>query len=179
MGLAEYLSESDGAELVDHPEDSDQEAKVPDPVHDECLFGGIAVVDILKPIPDQQVRAESHPFPTDEQDHIVGAQHQQQHGEDKEIEIGKIAGIMRGLFLMHICRGIHMDKKAHAGNDQQEQYGKLVHLEGKRYMQLPYTDKVEKRDHHRFKTLLSHLPEDQQAENKSRQKDTASDKTGQ
>ncbi len=115
-----YFFEVNRAELVDQREDGDQETEVPDPVHDKGFFRRIAVVEILKPVADQQVRAETHAFPADKEDHEVGAQHQQQHGKNKEVEVREIFCKVRRVFLVHIRRGIQMDQETHAGDDEQK-----------------------------------------------------------
>ena len=83
--------EIQAADLPEYDEHGQQESKVPDPVHDEGLIGGFAVVAILIPESDEQVRAQSHTFPTQEQDHEVIPEDQVQHGKDEEVQIGKKA----------------------------------------------------------------------------------------
>ena len=85
-----YFVERNRSKLADDGKDGDQETEIPDAVHDKCFFGRIAIIQIFKPVTDQQVGTKTHAFPSDKQDHIVGAQHQEQHGKNKEVEVGEI-----------------------------------------------------------------------------------------
>ena len=100
--------------------DRNEETQVPDTVHYKCFFRGISVVEIFKPVTDQQVRAKPHAFPPNEHDHEIGAHHQQQHRKNKQVQVRKIPGIVRRRFFLHIGGGINMDQESDTGDDEQE-----------------------------------------------------------
>ena len=76
--------------MVDDSKNGDQKTKIADAIHDKSFFCCIIVIEIFKPVTDQQIRTESNTFPSNKHNHIIRAQHQQQHGEHKEIQVREI-----------------------------------------------------------------------------------------
>ena len=62
-----------------------------------AFFAALCIIGIFKPVTNQQIRTKTNAFPANEHDHIIGAHHQQQHGEYKEIQVRKITGKMFAL----------------------------------------------------------------------------------
>nr|GFD09579.1 NADH dehydrogenase subunit 5, mitochondrial [Tanacetum cinerariifolium] len=70
-------------------ENTEQKTQVTHAVDDEGFFGGVVVARVFVPEANEQVRAQPHAFPADEEDDEVGAHHQNQHAEHEEIEEAK------------------------------------------------------------------------------------------
>src|SRR5262245_60452493 len=93
----------------EHPQD---EGGVTDAVDDKGLSGRVTGGLALKVETDQQIRAEAHALPSDEQQHIVVRQNQREHGEHEEVEIAEEAVV--ATLVRHVSGGINMDQHAHA-----------------------------------------------------------------
>ena len=119
--------EVERAELAPEQEHGDQHAEVADPVHDEGLLAGVGVGLLGEPEADQQIGAEPHAFPADEQDREVGAQHQHQHEHHEEVEVGEVARVAG--IRPHVAHAEQVDEAPDAGHHQQHDRGELVHLE--------------------------------------------------
>src|SRR4029453_11467980 len=76
---------------------------------------------------NQQVRAESYPFPPDEHQHVVVRKNQSQHGKHEEVEVPEeavIAALMR-----HVSGGINVDEQADTCNEEKPNGGKGIEEE--------------------------------------------------
>ena len=69
---------------------------------------------------DQQVAAQSHAFPADEQQHVVVRQHQHQHEEDEQVQVAEEAVV--AVVVRHVAGGVDVDQEADAG-DHQDHHG--------------------------------------------------------
>ena len=74
------------------PEDQEHgqgKSKVAHAVDDKGLASGAGVahpiLTLIKPEADQQERAQTHPFPAEEEHEVVVAAYQNEHGDDEEI----------------------------------------------------------------------------------------------
>ncbi len=126
----ENLVERQRTKRIEYQKHSHQKSQVADPVHDKSLFGGIVVVMVFEPEADEEIGTEPHSLPSDEHDGIIGPKHQQQHGEYKEVHVGKKTVESRIVF--HVTHRVHMNHKAYPGNNQQHQHRKRIDEEGKR-----------------------------------------------
>ena len=70
----------------------------------------------LKVITDQEIRTETHSFPTDKHQQEAVTENQNQHEEDKKVEVGKKTIVAR--LPLHVSDGINMDQKTHPSDDQ-------------------------------------------------------------
>src|SRR6185295_19494962 len=59
------------------------------PVHYEGLLGRVVVGVLLEPEADQQIRAETHPFPPNKHQQKVVGKYQREHREHEEVQIRK------------------------------------------------------------------------------------------
>ena len=123
-----HAGEGQRAERVPDQEHGDQEPEVADPVHDERLLAGVGVHLVAEPEADQQVGAEPDALPADEHHREAGSQHQDQHEDDEEVQVGEVARVP-GIFL-HVAHAEQVDQAADPGHDEQHHRGELVHLEG-------------------------------------------------
>ena len=112
---------------IEH-EHAEQEAGIADAVGDEGLLAGAGLVRILEPEADQQVGGEPHAFPADEQDEQRPAEHEQQHEEQEQVQIGEVAGVAR--VVLHVADRVDVDQRAHAGHDQRHHRAQAVEIEG-------------------------------------------------
>ena len=119
------------------PEDHEhgqQQPEVADPVHDERLLTGSRLGLVVEPEPDEEVAAETHAFPPDEQDRKVGAEHQHQHEEDKQVQVGEIAWVRS--VLTHVSHAEHVDQGTDTGHYHEHHGRQLVDLERQIDLQL-------------------------------------------
>ena len=68
--------------------DAEREAEIADPVDDEGLDGGGVGRRPVVPEADQQIGAEAHALPAEEELHEIVGRHQHQHAEGEQAEIG-------------------------------------------------------------------------------------------
>ena len=114
-------------EAGEHEEDRDQEARVADAVHHEGLGGRLGRRHPVVVVADEQIRAEPHPLPPDEEHGVVVAHHQEEHRDHEEVHVGKEA---REPFLaVHVADRIDVDQKAHAGDHQHHDAGQRIDQE--------------------------------------------------
>jgi hypothetical protein len=102
----------------------DQKAKITDTIDDKRFLARVSIGLVTEPVADKQIRAEAHPFPADEQDGEVGAEHQDEHEKDEQIQICEVARI--AWVIAHISDAEHVDQGAHARDDQQHHQRELV-----------------------------------------------------
>jgi hypothetical protein len=77
---------------------------------------------------NQQIRSEAHALPTHEHEQKIFREHQCEHEEHEEVEIGEETPV--AFFMRHVAHGIDMDEEANAGDDQEHHERELV--EGER-----------------------------------------------
>jgi hypothetical protein len=128
----EELGELKGAEDHEGGEDGEQEAPVADSVDDEGLHARSRTPVLLEIEADQQVGAETHTFPTDEEDRQVGAQHQHQHREHEEVEVGEVARVRPVRLVVHVTDRVDVDQEANEGDERHHQRRDRIELEGGR-----------------------------------------------
>src|SRR5579864_3513850 len=76
------------------------------------------------PEPDEQVAAERHQCPADDEDHEISCEHQRQHREDEEVHVAEEAGEARIVF--HVADAVHVDEEADAGDHHQHQRAERI-----------------------------------------------------
>ena len=74
-------------------EHGEQEAEVADAVDDEGLLAGVGGGVAGEVEADEQVGGEAHAFPADEHEQEVLGQHQREHEEDEEVQVGEEAPV--------------------------------------------------------------------------------------
>ena len=125
---AEHRREIQRAELPEQQEQAQQEAEVADAVDQECLVAGVGGGLLQEPEADEQVAAQSDAFPADEHQQVVGRQHQRQHEEHEQVQVGEkaaVAGIVG-----HVAGGIEVNEPADAGDHDQHHHGERIDLQG-------------------------------------------------
>ena len=124
---AKTFAEIGGAEGVEDQEDAEDEAEVADAVDDERFLAGVGGEVLVVVEADQQVRAEPDSFPSDEHHHVVRSEHEQQHHEHEEIEVGEEARV--ALLVRHVAGGVDVDQEADPRDDQQHRAGERIDAE--------------------------------------------------
>jgi hypothetical protein len=92
------FGEGDGAEQVEHGEHAQEEEHIPDAVHEKGAERGQGHVLLLPIMADEQVGAQAHAFPAQEDEHQVVRQDQGEHGGDEQVQAREetpLLGIMR------------------------------------------------------------------------------------
>ena len=125
---AEDLRKAQAAEVRDQQEHCQQETEVADAVDDEGLFAGVGGGGLLEVKADQQVRAEAHALPADEQQQEVCGQHQHRHEEHEEVEVGEEAPV--ALFVAHVADRVDVDEEADAGDHGEHDQREVIDGEG-------------------------------------------------
>ena len=109
-----------------HPE---KESKVTDAVHDKGLLGSIIVCIVFVPEADQEIRAQPYAFPADKNHEVIATHDQEQHDEDKQVEVGKEPRESR--IIMHIADRVEVDQETNACHHHQHDHGEGVNPESK------------------------------------------------
>ncbi len=146
MGVLLYLPvierpDTLGPETYEEREDTEEKAVIADPVDDKCLLARVGRGIFPEPEADQEVRAEAHAFPPDEHEKEIVRGHEDQHHEDKEIEVREVAGV--AFVTVHVSNGIDMDQEADAGHNEAHDDGKRIDPEAHRRVEFTGRDPVE------------------------------------
>ena len=96
----------------------------------KALFAALhslAIVQVVVPETDEQVRAETHAFPTEEgQEQAVG-KHEHDHAEQEQVDVGKEAG--KAAVAVHVTDRVESDERTDARDKQEHHAGKTVEQE--------------------------------------------------
>jgi hypothetical protein len=84
------VGDPEAARVYAQDHDAEQEADVADPGHDEGLHRGGGRLRQRAVVADQQVRADAHDLPADQQQDEVAGDHDQQHGGGEEAHLGGV-----------------------------------------------------------------------------------------
>jgi len=104
------------AQVGEEQEEAQQEAEVADAVDHEGLFPRAGLGRVAEPEADEQVAAEANAFPAQEHHQVVAPQHQGEHGEAEQVEVGEVAG--EGGVLPHVADAVEVDERGHAADKQ-------------------------------------------------------------
>src|SRR4029077_6399761 len=121
------------AEFRNDKENSQRKTKVADAVDDERFVSGNNIQRLFIPKAYEQIGTQADAFPTHEEGQQIVRHHQDEHEENKQVEVDEKA--RHPLVVGHIAEGIDVDEKADAGDDQQHHRGKVVDLKGKLYLE--------------------------------------------
>ena len=127
LAAVEHFREIERTELADDQKNRQRKAEIADAVYDERLVAGVGRVLLQKIEPDQQVAAQSHAFPSDEQQQEILRQHQNQHEKHEQVQVCEEAVI--AALVRHVADGINMDQQADSGDHHQHHGGQPVHRE--------------------------------------------------
>ena len=116
-------------------EHAQQEARVADAVDDERLLARVGRGLLLVPEADEQVAAKAHALPADEHDEIVVPQHQEEHREHEQVEIGEKSRVAR--VAVHVAHGVYVHQKAHARHHEQHDGAERIDQEAHRGAEAP------------------------------------------
>ncbi len=144
-GLGEDSLKIQRAERAEQQEHPQHEAEIADAVDDERLLARIRRGFLQEVETDEQVAAQAHAFPADEEQHEIGGENQNQHEEHEEIQVGEEAVV--AAFVRHVAGGVNVNQEADAGDDQHHHDGELVQLQVESRAEIPGDNPVEERLH--------------------------------
>ena len=109
----------------DQREDAEHEGDVTDAGGDERLDRGVGVLLHLPPMPDQQVGAEPHDLPPDQQlDQVVGddnGEHRRREDREDDVEPGEpLVGV-------HVAQRVDVHHQRDRGDDDEHDRGEPIH----------------------------------------------------
>ena len=126
---------------LDQQEEPDQEAGVTDAVREHRLLAGGAVLFLGPPEADQQVGAQAHALPADEQQEQAVGEDEDQHRGDEEVQVGEVARHVR--VVRHVADRVDVDQEAHAGHHQDHHGAQRIEPERDVDVQLAHMDPLE------------------------------------
>ena len=85
--------ETVAAERPREEEEAQEKARVADAVHEEGLLSRGGVLGLLVPEADQEIRAEAHSLPADEEEGQVVGKHEDEHRRHEEVQVGEVARV--------------------------------------------------------------------------------------
>jgi hypothetical protein len=100
---ARLIEETDRAGQGEDEHDAEHDAPVADAVGDESLLRRVARLLTVDVVADEQVGTQSHAFPADEHQQEIVGQHQRQHHEHEQVQIGEEA--VEALIAVHVADG--------------------------------------------------------------------------
>jgi hypothetical protein len=109
-----------------HPDRHDPEGEpdVAHPVHEERLLARQGRRVLAEPEADQEVAAEAHQLPGDEDRQPAVAEDEQQHREHEQVEVGEESPVARRI-VGHVADRVDVDQQADRRDDD-EQHGRQV-----------------------------------------------------
>ena len=146
--LREHLGVLERPHRRPEQHDAEGESAVPDAVDDERLLSRVRGRLPRVPEPDQEVAAEPDRLPEHVEQEEVPGQHQHDHREDEEIQVGEEARVVR--VLVHVAGRVDVDQEPDPRHDQQHHRRELVELERHGGAEGPGDDPVEERARERL-----------------------------
>src|SRR6266404_5037812 len=126
-GFAEQRNEIERAEGFEEQEHAEHEAEVADAVDDESFFSRVRSGLAQEIKTDEQVAREADAFPSDEEQHVIGGEDEDEHEEHEEVEVGEETVV--AALVGHIARRVDVDEPADSGDDQQHDDREVIDLE--------------------------------------------------
>src|SRR5258708_2031520 len=90
---------------------------------------------------DQQVRGQAYAFPPHEHQQVVVGQHQGEHEEHEEVQVGEES--IEAAFMCHEADSVNVDEKSDARYHQHHDARQLVEIEAERYVERAGIEPVE------------------------------------
>ena len=131
----EHSGEIDPFESPVDQHNGEDESEIADTIYDECFLCSICSGFPREPKTDEEVGAQSNALPSNKHEEVIVGQDQRKHEEDEQVQIGKIA--VETFLVLHVTRGVHVDKKSNAGDDEDHQARKVIQHEPKLCLEAP------------------------------------------
>ena len=130
------LNEIERSECRENEEHPQKEAQITYAVGDERFLTCRGFLHVGVPVADQEVRTQTHAFPSQEQDRKRGAKNQHQHRKAEQVQIRE--ELARGRIMPHVPNRVDVNECAHTGDHQGEQ--RVQAVEAKRHIEFEVTD---------------------------------------
>ena len=128
-GALEQLLDVQRAQFGEEQKERHQHGGVAHPGDDERLARGLAVGLVLVEEADQQVAAQPHALPAEQEQHQVVRQEQREHGAHEQVHVREEAAV--ALFLLHhVLDGVEVDQEAHERHHEDHGQRQGVQIEG-------------------------------------------------
>jgi hypothetical protein len=124
--LSNTPRKGEGPEAGEHQHQGDHEADVADPIDHKCLLGRSRRRGAGEPEPDEEVRAQAHQLPSEEEHRVVPGEDQREHRRSKQVEVGEEPG--KTLVTVHVADGEDMNQGPYPGHHERHQRRKRVPL---------------------------------------------------
>ena len=154
------LADTEASDLVRDQEDAEQEREVTDPVDDERLLRRRSGRLSFEPESDQQIGAQPHALPANEQQDEVVGQNENEHRRAEQIQVCKETRV--SIVSVHVADGVDVDERPHPRHD--EHHHDAQRIEKKLGVRLEVADgnPVEQLDDERaLLALFAEHPEEQ------------------
>ncbi len=112
--FAEQLGEIERAERLEQQKHAEHNAEIADAVDDERFLACVRRGLFQEIEADQQIAGETHAFPPNEKQNVVGGEHQDQHEEHEEIQVAEEAVV--AAFMRHVSGGVDVNEEPDAGD---------------------------------------------------------------
>ena len=150
---------------------TEKEADVTDTVHEECLVSSLAVLQILVPETDEEVRAKAHTFPTEERENQGVRKNEHDHAEHEQVDVSKELG--KAAILVHVTRRVHRDERRNARDEEKHCTGKPIKEESEVRLEQRSVDPVAESFVNAF---CRHIPADECCRNKGKEREDHGDR---
>src|ERR1700674_1534135 len=126
IGLGEELYEIQSPERAEQQKHSQHEAEVADPIDDERFLPRVRSRFFQEVETDEQITREPHALPTNEEQHVILSQHQDEHEEHEQVQIRKEAVVPA--LMHHVSGRVNVDQPADTRDNHEHHHGQLIHL---------------------------------------------------
>ncbi len=127
VGRIKYFREIERAKLPEDQKDGERKSEVANAIDDKCLVASGSSELLGEVEPDQQIAAQPHAFPADEQQQVILRQDQHQHEKHEEVQVGEEAVV--AAFMLHVADGVDVNQRPHARHHHQHDGSEAVHCE--------------------------------------------------
>jgi hypothetical protein len=116
--------ERDRSEQGEHPEHTQQETEIPDPVDDKGFHRRGIGGRLLVPETDQQIGGDADTFPAEKHLQQIVRGHQHQHREGEQRQVGEEPRAVR--IVMHVANRVEVHQRRHGVDHNQHDRGQSV-----------------------------------------------------
>src|SRR5437867_8468589 len=119
-------------------QDTQYKSPVANPVGDESLLGGRRRFLAIDVVADEQIRAETDAFPTDEHQKKIIRQHEREHRKHEQIQVSEEA--IKATVAVHVASRENVNQKSYECNEQRIDPAQAIHGQAKISAETPDLD---------------------------------------